>query len=114
MSCHVFAIGRLNEFMATHVVNHCCSTRALFFVVETMDSYNEESEADSELKSDAKDVLNVCSTGKNQVKVQCDRKKKKSAANSKVFCVCMLCVQVVSGILERMRGLFFAPLGNIW
>ena len=35
-----------------------------------MDSYNEESEA--ELKSDAKDVLNVCSTGKNQVKVQCD------------------------------------------
>ena len=53
-----------------------------------MDLYNEENEA--ELKSDAKDVLDVCSTGKNQVKVQCDRKKKKSAANSKVFCVCTL------------------------
>ena len=74
--------------MAIHVVNHCYSTRALFFFFETMDLYNEENEA--ELKSDAKDVLDLCSTGKNQVKVQCDRKKKKSAANSKVFCVCML------------------------
>ena len=29
-----------------------------------------------------------------QVKVQCDQKKKKSAANSKALCVCMLCTLV--------------------
>ena len=55
-----------------------------------MDLYNEENEA--ELKSDAKDVLDVCSTGKNQVKVQCDRKKKKSAARTQRFFVCACCV----------------------
>lgn len=67
-----------------------------------MDLYNEENEA--ELKSDAKDVLDVCSTGKNQVKVQCDRKKKKSAANSKVFCVCMLCTLVTPRVCRSYPG----------
>ena len=61
-----------------------------------MDSYNEESEAD--LKNDAKDVRNVCSTGKNQVKVQCDRKKIKSAANSKVF------RRVCSGVVRLLSA----------
>ena len=105
--------------MAIHVVNHCYSTRALFFFFfETMDLYNEENEA--ELKSDAKDVIDVCSTGKNQVKVQCDRKKKKSAANSKGF-VCACCVPWwPRGCAGRIRdfgedeGSFFASLGNTW
>ena len=64
-----------------------------------MDSYNEENE--TELKSDAKDVLNVCCTGKN---LQCDRKKKKSAANSKVFCVCMLCTLVSPRVCRSYPG----------
>ena len=71
-----------------------------------MDSYDEKSEA--ELRGGAKDVRNVCSTGKNQVKVLCDRKKKKSAANSKVFCVCMLCTLVYRDFGEVEGFLFCA------